>query len=62
MRNHQVYDRRIAEEPLDEDNPAVAEDGISFCTSKTNKQAKSVKSFWNDDHVVRFFFTYNMII
>ena len=56
MRNHQVYDDSIdREETLDEDNPAVEEDGIAFCINKTSKEAKSIKSFWNEDHVVRIF-------
>ena len=58
MRNHQVFDDSIdlAEETLDEDNPAVEEDGIAFCINKTSKEAKSVKSYWNEDHVVRVIF------
>ena len=58
MRNHQVFDDSIdlAEKTLDEDNPAVEEDGIAFCINKTSKEAKSVKSYWNEDHVVRVIF------
>ena len=55
MKNRQVLDDSIdpEEETLDKDNPAVAEDGTAFCINKTNKKAKSVKLFLNEDHVVR---------
>ena len=57
MRNHQVFDDSIdpEQETLNEDNPADEEDGIAFCINKTSKEAKSVKSYWNEDHVVRIF-------
>ena len=53
MKNHKVYEEDVQEDDmLDEDYPAIAEDGISLCVNKTNPEAKSVKSFWNQDHLV----------
>ena len=54
MRNHQVFDDSI--DPVNEDNPADEQDEIAFCINKTSKEAKSVKSYWNEDHVVRIFY------
>ena len=59
MTNHKVFNDSIdREETFDEDNPAVEEDGIAFFINKTSKEAKSIKSYWNEDHVVRIFFYY----
>ena len=63
MTNHQVFNDSIdREKTFDEDNPAVEEDGIAFFINKTSKEAKSIKSYWNEDHVVRIFFIINNIL
>ena len=60
MRNHQVFDDSIDTEKLtlDEDDPATGDDWIAFSINKTSREAKSVKSYWNEDHVFFYKWTF----